>query len=433
MQAYGKQFKLSIIWYTLSSLLTQGFLLIHHILLRNMSFEFHGNFGCSLSLFYFLIAVSNLGLNTALISFFNQYSLSRSNLNKLILTQFIPQIIILTLSSVTIYKIFSLLNSFSYEFLLIISICFFLESIRMFLSYFLKLAFFYRITTISEILGIILYSIYIYVIANKISIYSLWYGHLANSLIQVIILLVAFIVFYYRLPKHNSNNIKEIRAPNPLTVWKTRISTTFIQISSQVFSGNFLVPVCAYYIGLDAASLLKILASFIRWINIIFQKIFGISAGAVFAHIKNYNIKAKAKIFNKINNNLIYIILGLIIFISINNKKLLSNSLITSIIILFILENFFILYEKWFILEEKAYYLLFANLANLILILAFLVCFNTSSLTQLLLIVLSFRIFIFILLAFFAYLKWKIKPNFNINYKVILTFTIISLLFLIII
>lgn len=450
---YKKQFNQSIIWYTASSIISQGLLTAHHFYIRKTTSDvFHGTFGCFISLFYFLIIFFNLGLNNTLLSFFDSFTNSKSNFIKFIKNQLLTQLGLLTTITTILLYYLKTNNLASNSIALLISLSFLCESIRTIISSFLKLAFYYRITSISETISMFIYLTYTWVniiyslsVSNKINYinidFYLWTGFLLTSIIQIIILSTAFIDYYFKLPKNENNNtINKLEYPSFNRVIKSRISNTAVQISTQLFSGNFLVPACGYYISLEAASILKIISGFTTWITIVFQKILGTSAAAVFAHIKNYNFKKKTAIFNQLNTHLLHIMIGLVLFVTINYsflfniktdnylKTFTSFNFIILAIIITILEHFFVLYQKWFVLEEKAYYLLFANMINIAISITLLSYYNLTP-TLSLLIILTLRIIMFIIISILAYKKWQIKPSLNINYKAILLLLTASLLF----
>ena len=154
-------------------------------------------------------------------------------------------------------------------------------------------------------------------------------------------------------------------------MYKTRLSVWALNCLHQLFSGNFLVPVCAQRFGIEQASLLKVLTSISYWITLIAQKVFGISSNALLAHLKSHSAETQQKAFSYLSFYFNQALYALFIFLSINGKKIalmqvtsgtfVTWSLLYFLLILSFFESFFILYEKWYIFEEQAHYYLLMN------------------------------------------------------------------------
>jgi hypothetical protein len=284
-----------------------------------------------------------------------------------------------------------------------------------------------------------------------IYISSLWFAHYYGititithswaalalvSLCQTITLTIFFIRFYTTL----SNNSDEVNTHDLLTrVIKTRFFTWSNQLVTQCFSGNFLVPLCAFQYGFEQASFLKIVSSLAHWITLVINKAFGMASNSILAQSKNMPLSLQRTMFDYLTYRLHQVLSGLIIFLLINSKKIILMlsydfnhwTPLYLMLTMSFCESFFTLYEKWYILKEEAHYLFLFNILNGILLYLFLP--HSSAYYTLFFLVLAIRITTFTILTTISYYKWNIRPSVRIPTTTLIVSLIISILFYLVI
>lgn len=456
---YKKEFTQSILWNLLDSVGTQGLLIIHHILLRIYSgTEFHGIFGAMLSIFYLSLIIINFGLDYSFAPFYKSFTHSKLSARLLFYNYLLPQIVFLVVCAALFYNLYpALLNLFSTNAAIImksnlnpflvqvISLSLIFESLKKTIKHLLQLSFKTKITAYVEFFGMASYMAIIwgaYFSGIPISLNLSWAILLMQSVFQFVLLSIVLVYQYRKLPDLPPTHTQ---AACYFRFSASRLFTFINQLLGQLFSGNFLVPLCAFYLGFEQASFLKVITSITYWITLVAQKVFGISTSAVLANAKNMEVPEQRSLFIFLSSYFYQALYGLIIFLLINGKKiamlhsinfsptLLSWSTLYLMLLISFCESFFIIYEKWYIIQEKIAYLFSFNALSFAIL--YFILNHTplyyaqiSQLTFFILII-CVRMLMLLLLTLFSYRRWQIWPSFKINRKALITSLIISLSF----
>ena len=126
----------------------------------------------------------------------------------------------------------------------------------------------------------------------------------------------------------------------------------------------------------------------------------------------------------------------MLIFLVINGRKLVLMQIDTPLIIWSLLyfmllltffESFFILYEKWYILEEDVPTYLAFNIASIGLL--YLLVPTLATPITILATILGIRIATFIALSLFSFYRWKIWPSLRPRITIIISALIVSSLY----
>lgn len=228
-----------------------------------------------------------------------------------------------------------------------------------------------------------------------------------------------------------------------IKIFKTRAINFASQFTHNMFSSNFLVPFFAMQFGLEQAGVFKLLSHITYTITMIMRKIFGWACDTLLAQTKNSKLAEKQEIFHSITDKINNIMLAITIFLSINLTKIIrlygsyssyyntgtssgacsgisSVQIINWQLIFFFLaatliENLFISYEKFYIVEEKNSIILITNILSLILLSGIVFYAPQIGQTKILLLITIVRIINFTILAIISYLKWRIKPKIRLN------------------
>ncbi len=432
-------YKHGIIWTLIDSLGSQGLVILYHLFFRTVAgASLHGIMGCLLSSIYLLIALTNLGLDKTIAPFLETFSASQKNFKQFVLTLIIPQVILISTCALFCYTGFYLLketvpllsNLSAYLTPTIvgyIALTFFFESLRKTFRTFLQLSFYFKFTTIIELFGISanLLALYLFYNANNLTLLSSWQALAYTSAAQLALLTGGMFHIY----THLSQEEKAVSLRSLLKRFtKTRLFSWALQCLNQLYSGNFLVPICALQFGIESASLMKIITSISYWITLIAKKVFGITSNALLAHVKSRSKETQTKAFHYLSDIFNQGISCVLIFLLINGKKLayllyeappqVTWSLLYFMLLLTFFESFFVLYEKWYILEEDAHTYLGFNLLSVGLV--YFIARTLSSPTSILVAIIIVRALTFIVLTLFSFYRWKIWPSFKPHWRTVL-------------
>lgn len=438
---YLNQFKQGLLWNLFDSVGSQGILVLYHILFRALfGTALHGIMGCMLSLFYLALTIGNFGLDSTLAPFLEFIIHSRKSMRTFITRHMIPQIIVWTIFAL-FWSIFyphaaalplasTITSSLHPELAALMGLFFIVESLRKTARAFLHLTFYTALTALVEVGGTAFYLLsilMIYYVRGTLSLEESWQALLASGLIQLMALIIGLIHFYRTLPTHPAQSIPS-DAHLSKRIIKTRLFVWANQCMKQLFSGNFLVPICALQFGIEQASLMKIMTSISYWVTLIANKAFGVTSNALLAHLKFRSLETQRAAFSYLTYLLNQALYFLVIFLLINGKKIallqltptatISWSLLYFLLIIAFFESLFILYEKWFIFEEKThYYVLFNGLS-------FAVLYSFLSLARsplaIALLVITLRLMTFVLLTLFSFYWWRIWPSWRPSVKTII-------------
>lgn len=443
---YFKQFNTSLYWNLIDSVGTQILLLMHHMLVRLfLGPAFHGSFSCILSFLYLGIMLFNFGFDLTLAPFFTAITASKHHFIKLLRYYMLSQALILALGLLVISLLHAHLfyTSIVFDRVLytLFGYTFIFESVKKTAKFFLQLNFLNKITALVEILGMLCYLLLfwtIYRIGSITTVTHTWGVLAVVSTIQAGILLYWCYQLYSRLP--NQDESTTMQSISLYDVTKLRFFTFSNQLVVQLFSGNFLVPLCAFKLGAQQASFIKIVSSFSQILSTVAQKIFGIASNAVFAHITTKPLAERRETFSSLSYKLHQAIYALGIFLIINIRPLITTyhqwhlggeislaswAIVYVFFILSFIESFFALYERWYTVEKRADIFFVFNLLSFIILYVLLPSINIDKLFFTLLV--GIRLGMFVALSGFSFYYWKIKPTFKIN-KSLLIVTIVSAL-----
>ena len=138
------------------------------------------------------------------------------------------------------------------------------------------------------------------------------------AFIECIILSYYLYQFYLALSDKENNINKTLTFP----ILKSRFFNWMNEITNVFFSGRFLTPFFAMQFGLQQASIFKIVSNIIYCITYIMKKAFESTSSAFFSHTKKATLTDKKNVFMHINNQFFHVIIGLLIFTSINYQKM---------------------------------------------------------------------------------------------------------------
>jgi hypothetical protein len=443
MKNIVKQYTQSIAWSTAEAIIFQTALLVHQAaLFKVVSPQLYGLTGTIFGLIYFGVKLFDLGLSRGLMTFYHTFTASKRSCVQFFAQQLLPNLIFCCVAFLSVWIAYIFFNHRMYgtlpidSFLLTIACGLALtESIKTILKRLLQLSYNFRHVALCEIGFIICYQIAIwsyYFYTGSVNAYGIIGFCFAMSLLEVTGLSVLTYQWYSALPaEHPTHQSTE---HTKLGIFKSRLLVYSHSISKQFFSGNILIPLCAYSYGLEAAALLKLASYVTHSITAIIEKIIDPSSSALFAHTKNDSAENKQKFFSLVSSASSHILVCIFIFILINSTKLFSLShatiAVTPYIILYFLihyfENFFITVEKFYIAHDRSEFLTIGTILNSIVALA-IFTYCLSPLVALTLFLLS-RITSFIILVCYLSFLWNIRPHVRVAPRYILGSLVIAIL-----
>lgn len=428
------QFSHGLRWNSIESIIYYTLFAIHKVISRTVvDAPLYGTIGSLFALIYLTITITNFGLDLSIAPFFKSLTMNKVCFKKFLFRQLLIQSIIYCIAAGII--LFSLSCTFfslkqtlllDWPLLFVIAMLIVIEGIKKSLRIILQLAFLTHITALVELFYIISYVTLFwtsYAIKQTVSLYIVFIPMLILSFISTVLLAIKVYRFYYTLTPTPTIH--------PSLSWKkignNRAVNYSYQVTKVIFSSNFLIPFFAVTFGLSTAALLEFVTAFTQFITIIIQKIFGITGQALLSLVKQENLEEKREAFSLASKKL-YPLLYVILFVVLIAYKPLcavtfphqteDSSLIALLFFLLLFcENFMILYEKWFIIEEKTIYLILLNGSLVMLFYGLPRILHTTSVIALLLLLMTLRLGSYLLLAKASFYTWKIAVPLSINHR----------------
>ncbi len=416
-----KKFVHGLRWNSIESIFYYTCLAMHQIMLcRVLSTTLYGAMGTLFSLVYLVIALFNFGFDLSIGPFFSLYKSSKLHFKKYLIRQLMGQGVIYGLVAIVLSIILRthvlpirLMPIISWPLAVIIGLLVVSEGVKKSLRIVLQYAFLSHLTAAIEILYIISYMMIvwgIYLARHHISLITLFFPMFFLSLISTILLLAAVYKLYRHMPSV---------AAESCSTWKTigynRMFNYGYQVSRELFTSNFLIPFFAIKFGLSLAALLELVKPLNQFITIIIKKVFGITGQTILAHTKRMDMASKRVAFKAASTPLyrvLFFVVGALLIAFKPLVALKSSSIDEKIGILFFVflfsENFILLYEKWFIIEEKTHYLIVFNSCLVLILWALLQLPRISSAYIMLCILIMLRFAAYAGLMVMSYIKWKL-------------------------
>lgn len=437
------QYTYNIKWSIIEAIFFQSFLFMHQYILFKINDQAtYGLIGSLFGILYLLVKAFDLGINKALVSFYNDYLKDRSSAYHFLYYQLQPSLVFycVAFATVLIVKIYfahmiPLLNYLDYVLIGLLFGLIATESIKSITKRILQLSNHFRQVALWEISFIICYQAAIwtyYYLGHSVSIHFIFGSFLILSTIETIGLLLWSFRWFKSLPQKNKTFY------NRNEIIKNRFFAYSHTMGKQIFSANILVPLFAYLFGLEQAALLKLASYMTHSITSIIERIIDPASSTFFAQTRNNTNKEKQESFSFSSQLLHHLLISIFIFIIINGSKLLSLSNTNSTILFYIIfyfcihyiETFFITIEKFYIAHGRPEFLLINTACNAFLA-AILFLFSPSPLLALTFLLLLRLLYFFTVKIYMAHL-WDIHHQISFKFIYIVGSLGISLFYFII-
>ncbi len=446
MIPFYTNFRHTFTWVTLESLTYYGLLSLHQIVLfQYTSPEVYGVIGTTYALSYLCVYFLIAAFDKALAPFFARFTTGQDSVWSLVRYQAIPTYavasIILSLLYLAKPYLATKFNYFDYisdSLFLLLAAKIQIEMTRKGFKTFLNLTHQSHVAAVAEIIAMLIYIVVVwslFILTGTITLMTVFVPLVVAILISTLIMIWRVAGWYHTLPLCG----EPITRATHLQFAKNRIATMGFHMNRLFFTADFLVPFFAYKFGLAAAGILKLASKIVSTFTIIIRRIFETSSNVMMANVRECTLEDRISMFSFITNWINQVIYALIIFFAINHRWLFMTPQIASdqlgiaeiayaYLFLSLTDNLFIAYEQFYIAQEKAYYLLALNIMSLLTFIGATLMLHTLSPITTITLLASIRLIACILLGFYSYAQWRIKPSLQIKMTPILGATAISIL-----
>jgi len=423
----------SLRWLSFEAISYQFILLGHQFILFGIADrQLYGLAGTLFSLVYLCVTVADLGLEPSLSPFFAQLTKNRQAFGRFLVVQFIPNVAIIGFLFAGLFCFLLLGRSWfaslgvGMPLLAVLGLLTLTECIKKTLRAVLHLAFLNRATAFIGFGTIVSYIATVwglYGFGFALSLPIIFVPMLVTSSISMMLMIFFVYKFYRSLPQDAACTLPYFGR----RVIASRGFNALNQLSHLLFSSNFLVPFFAFQFGLAHAGLFKLVSHIAYCTTGILRRTFGVASDALLAKSKAMAAQARREVFTRISERLHHALYGIFIFFVINHTKLLtyggvqlqeaSAPLAYLFLLICLSENFFIAYEKFYIMHEKAGRLLFFNVFTMIL--TYGVIHYAAALSQFgaLLSIVAIRVTAFVLLSAASFYTWHLRPAWRLRPK----------------
>jgi hypothetical protein len=442
--APGAAIQLHVRWVMLGSICFEVLKLAHQcLLLYSIPLPVYGLMGSIFSLIFLTIKLSRIGDDQSFAPFIQEAKHSKDIFRTLIVHFIFLQIPILLLTGAG--ACYFLLSKFyrvdiaSPHALLVLTLIV-SEGCRTIMRPLLHNIFLGKKTIFIELLAMLLFLGGVwgpYLLGMPLTLNLIFYSYLLDSLFTLLIFSKLVFDFYKSIPdKEKVKNKGLIQR-----IWKSRFFNYSMSITKNLFTGNFIVTLFSLNFGLQQAGVLKFASYVSDAIRGVIHTAIGYSGGTLLAHHKVASFEEKKRIFShvfRMLNTIIYTALLPLILWYTRFESYASLytpyvflPFIFALIFISLLEHLFIIYESFYIIEERGGVLLSIKILEALLVygaISFGLLFSPFvTITNLIVV----RIVTFLLTALYAYKEWGVKPTLKTNKTFIVLFIVILLLRLI--
>lgn len=337
------------------------YLILHIFLFKTLSSQLYTTQATYFAFLYMAVIIVNRGFDNSLLYHFNKYAFSQEGLRQLVKIFFRHTLLtIIYISSgiaLCMYSATTLLSYTlpSYGFLITLASLLFIEIVKKNLKVFLYLSFYNSVITLTEIIGLGIYSYYV--------IHAFTHGtpsadYLFSLLLKINTCIVLFFLYclydYYR-----KTRIESSYTAVPYS-YSIQINSYFLQLSKMLVSSQALIPLFTLSITSTKSASFFLIATLLQTGEFILSKLCYISGSTFFV----YDIQEKQflskNVLSILLKKLIPFYLTIVIGVLFPLFSLLSLTPATLYFIgiysmTLLVDNLLILYEKYAITYNKLF------------------------------------------------------------------------------
>jgi hypothetical protein len=389
----------------------------------------YGLLGSILSLIYLSSRISDFSSSHIVYPFFGEITKSKKCFRlglMMIFAHQIPLVFVSALGAVIIYKLnFCYIPDSCCMICLVFLII--LETARLFFRYFLHAAFKHKRIILIELASFFGYLSMIWLplmlFQSSPTLKTVIVAHLVDSTVIVVAFLFLTITFYKKLPEANvvlDSSLKK-------RILKTRIFSSLLRLSKEVFSNNFLTPLFSMLFGFKRGGMFFLAGGIATSLQSIVKAGIGYSGGALLANIKSGTLAEKKAAFSLLGTKILKILTPIVLLLVFNIKNFMTISiepqmnitiLTFSLFALILLTEFvFAIYEQFYLVEEFPHKATLVRAIELALFCGLFWMGSYKSPSHILAILLLTRLISFTAFATHAYATWRLPiPRIKLSY-----------------
>ena len=385
---YQKRFFLAVKWNTFESLGYQFVFVLHQIgLFLYCDRALYGKVGALFSACYIAVTLLVSGFDGGLLPFFKKFISDKRSFKIFLLKYVGPQLIGMSIVAYFFWIVILYARSFfelSPATIFLLTTFIVVEGIKKILKHLLYLAFYNRQTALYEVVQIILYVLTVWGcrwLGHPFSVELFFIPFIMYSIIFSFLCAITLSYYYRTLAFPEAS----VELPSGKTFFIIRLSVLMNQISRAFFSSNFLIPLFALHGGFKEAGVLTFANYLTHACISLFQKIALTPAEALFSRVKQFSLVLHYRALTLVLYlfSILAIIIGLFVFF--NGRTCAEsfgcgplNHLTWTVLIFFffihLLESMFILYEKFFLMQERVKLLAVGNILTCIVCYLLFLC-----------------------------------------------------------
>ena len=385
LQSYKKSFFSAVKWNTFESIAYQLIFVAHQVgLFTYCDSSLYGKAGVLFSFSYLIITILIAGLDGGLLPFFKSFTAHKKSFSYLVRHYIKSQSIFIIASSLVgmaLLLMLSPFHSFDYRCIFLVGLFVIAEGIKKLLKHILYLAFYNRYTALLEVLQIALYVGTIWILhwtGVPFSLSLFFVPFIFLSLLSNACCVYLLFSYYQTLPSESN----QLTLPPHVAFITTRASVLINQLCRSFFTSNFLVPLFSFYGGFAQAGILTFANYLTHACTFFIHKVCVPPAEALLSRVKNFSLSSHYKAFQTVLLLFVSIttLLGILLLLKGRSFATLAGhpqvahlswALFFFFFFVHLLESMFILYEKFFLLQERAGLLAVGNLLTCAVCFAF--------------------------------------------------------------
>lgn len=430
-----KKFIQAITWNSINIFLYKTVLLTHQIILFYfIPKSMYGTSGALFASIYLAIGFTGFGFDYSLFTYFSHYIKSKQCFRSLV-PQYLMRLATIICIALGLWWLCSqnshtriigfFVESIPLSLLPYLLLIYISESFKRSLETLAQLAFLNKKITTIQVSMVLCYVILFwgsYFITHQMTLHTIFVPMVIISYLEILFLLAILRVYYKTLPDQDQNCS---------TLPKTNIivDQTYNyanQVGKSFFSPNFLMLIIAYNLGMHQAGAIRFFTNIITLLYMLLNRSIGVPSGALLSNMTKQAFEQVRQTFLMITNAYIQFLYALALTLAaiLVPRVITYQQIEPSIayhILLFITAGFIeyltLTYEKLYITQKASKYLAAINLISIILLMIILYAHFALPQYLLLLPIVCIRLCTAFIVAFYAYLKWNIKPKLSISPK----------------
>lgn len=369
-------------WNLVEAVLYQIIFIVHQTLFfYKAPRELFGLVGSLFGLIYVAVTFVVAGSDGALTPFFARFNLTKETFRSFLQLYAQRQLFIATLITIVCISFLYYAQQMQYvpavynQALLVLGLITLSESVKKIVRYLLQLCFENKAATLYELIGITVYVTLVwgwYFHAHNFSLMSIFLPFLISSTLVVTLIIHRLMMYANTLPQEKGTLVTQL----PHELVRIQLLVMGNQLGRTLFSGNIIIPFFAWYAGVAQAGLASFANSVTHTATFFIQKLTVPPGAALLTRVQHEDQLKHHATFSTILSLIHWLVLisglGMLVYGLIKrplSQGLAFETVFLTIFFFFIhvLENVFMIYEKYFLIKDKTGLLVVLNGISFIL------------------------------------------------------------------